>query len=91
MCRDHATQCRDPGGPPDLSGKPEPIMAELHVEKKKKSNTMWIVLGVLLVALIAWMATRGNDVDDARTTQGTTTGALPAATAPIAAPILLNS
>ncbi len=67
-------------------------MAELHVEKKKKSNTMWIVLGVLLVALIAWMATRENDdLDDARTTQGTTTGAVPVMTSPLATPILLNS
>lgn len=66
-------------------------MAELHVERKKKPNTMWIVLGVLLVALIAWMAMRGDDGDEARTTQGTTTGALPVMTAPVAAPILLNS
>lgn len=67
-------------------------MAELHVEKTRKSNTLWVVLGVLLVALIAWMATRGaDDRTDAPTTQGTTTGALPAMTAPVAAPILLNS
>ena len=68
-------------------------MAELHVERKTKSNTMWIVLGVLLLALIAWMATRDNDDagNQAPTTQGATTGALPAMTAPIAVPILLNS
>jgi len=68
-------------------------MAELHVERKRKSNTMWIVLGVLLLALIAWMATRDSGDAGNRTpmTQGATTGALPAMTAPVAMPILLNS
>ncbi len=61
-------------------------MAELHVERKKKSNTLWIVIGILMVALIAWMATRGDDVNRTPTTQGTT-GALPAQT--VAVPFLL--
>ncbi|MBC7563174.1 MAG: hypothetical protein H7305_09685 [Gemmatimonadaceae bacterium] len=54
-------------------------MAELHVEKKRKSNTMWIVIGVIVAALIAWMA-MGNSDDASRTrgaTSGTTTGSLP--------------
>ena len=53
-------------------------MAELHVEKKQKSNTMWVVIGVLVLALIAWLALRPSD-DDVRnrsTVNGTTTGAL---------------
>lgn len=67
-------------------------MAELHVEKKKRSNTLWIVIGVLLIALIAWMATRGDDdLDTAPTTQGTTTGALPVMLAPAAVPLTLNT
>lgn len=54
-------------------------MAELHVEKKRKSNTLWIVIGVALLALLAWAATRDDD-NDGRTTNtpgATTTGALP--------------
>ena len=54
-------------------------MAELHVEKKRKSNTMWIVMGVIVAALIAWIAMRPSD-DASRTrgaTSGTTTGSLP--------------
>ncbi|MES3035414.1 MAG: hypothetical protein V4813_15550 [Gemmatimonadota bacterium] len=62
-------------------------MAELHVERKKRSNTLWIVIGILIVALIAWMATRGDDVNRVPTTEGTTTGALPATT--VAVPFLL--
>ena len=53
-------------------------MAELHVEKKRKSNTMWIVIGVIVAALIAWMAMRPSD-DASRSrgaTSGTTTGSL---------------
>jgi len=53
-------------------------MAELHVEKKQKSNTMWIVIGVIVLALIAWLVMR-PDNDDVRTpgtTSGTTTGSL---------------
>ena len=63
-------------------------MAELHVEKKRSSNTMWIVLGVLLVAVIAWMAMRGNDNrrTESQTTQGATTSALPVTMTPVAAP-----
>ena len=56
-------------------------MAELHVEKKRKSNTMWIVIGIIVAALIAWMAMRPSD-DASRTrgaTSGTTTGSLPVA------------
>lgn len=60
-------------------------MAELHVERKKSSNTMWIVIGILLVALVAWMATRGDDVDRVPTTERPT-GALPATT--VAVPLL---
>ena len=67
-------------------------MAELHVERKKRSNTLWIVVGVLLVALIAWMATRGDDdANRPRTMEGTTTGALPTIMSPAADMILLNT
>ena len=70
-------------------------MAELHVQKKKQSNTLWIVIGVLLVALIAWMATSGDD-DPARpqTIEGTTTGTTgdaPATTAPVASSIFSSN
>ena len=64
-------------------------MAELHVERKKRSNTLWIVIGVLLVSLIAWMGWMGmrdGDVNRIPTTEGTT-GALPATT--VAVPFLL--
>jgi hypothetical protein len=56
-------------------------MAELHIEKKQKSNTMWIVIGVVVVALIAWLALRTSDDGTLRpgTTSGTTTGMLPVA------------
>ena len=66
-------------------------MAELHVEKKRSSNTMWIVLGVLLVALVAWMAMRGNDDNrtESQTTQGATTSALPATMTPVVAPVFM--
>ena len=66
-------------------------MAELHVEKKRSSNTMWIVLGVLLVALVAWMAMRGNDDNrtESQTTQGATTSALPATMTPVTAPVFM--
>ena len=62
-------------------------MAELHVEQKKRSNTMWIVIGVLLVALIAWMATRGDDDVNRVPATERSTSALPAAT--VAVPVLL--
>ena len=70
-------------------------MAELHVQKKKQSTTMWIVIGVLLVALIAWMALSGND-DPTRpqTIEGTTTGTtgdVPAATAPVTSSIISSN
>lgn len=29
-------------------------MAELHIEKKERSNGLWIVLGLLVLALLAW-------------------------------------
>ena len=66
-------------------------MAELHVEKKRSSNTMWIVLGVLLVALVAWMAMRGNDDGrtESQTTKGATTSTLPATMIPVAAPVFM--
>ena len=53
-------------------------MAELHVEKKRKSNTLWIVIGVALLALLAWAATRGNNNENRNTTTpgATTTGSL---------------
>jgi len=68
-------------------------MAELNVQKKKQSTTMWIVIGVLLVALIAWMATSGDD-DPTRpqTIERTTTGTtldVPATTVPVASSIFL--
>jgi len=67
-------------------------MAELHVERKKRSNTLWIVIGVLLVALIAWMATRGDDdMNRPQTLDGSTTGALPAMMSPATDLILLNT
>jgi len=67
-------------------------MAELHVERKKRSNTLWIVIGVLLVALIAWMATRGDDdMNRPQTLDGSTTGALPAMMSPAIDLILLNT
>ena len=62
-------------------------MAELHVERKKSSSTMWIVIGILLVALVAWMAMRGNDTDRVPAATERTTGALPATT--VAVPFLL--
>ncbi|HYW49140.1 MAG TPA: hypothetical protein VE861_00970 [Gemmatimonadaceae bacterium] len=63
-------------------------MAELHVEKKRKSNTLWIVLGVVLIALIAWMASRSDDNENrtpGTTTGTTTTGSLPVTDAAILA------
>ena len=67
-------------------------MAELHVQKKKQSTTLWIVIGVLLVALIAWMATSGDD-DPTRpqTIEGTTTGEVPAQNAPVARSIFSSN
>lgn len=65
-------------------------MAELHVEKKRKSNTMWIVIGVIVAALIAWMAMRPSD-DASRTrgaTSGTTTGSLPVVDATVFAALV---
>ena len=65
-------------------------MAELHVEKKRKSNTMWIVIGVIVAALIAWMAMRPSD-DTSRTrgaTSGTTTGSLPVVDATVFAALV---
>jgi len=71
------------------------MMAELHVQKKKQSTTLWIVIGVLLVALIAWMATSGDD-DPTRpqTIEGTTTGTtrdVPATTVPVASSIFSSN
>ena len=65
-------------------------MAELHVEKKRKSNTMWIVIGVIVAALIAWMAMRPSD-DASRSrgaTSGTTTGSLPVVGAAVLAALV---
>lgn len=65
-------------------------MAELHIERKQKSNTMWIVIGIVVVALIAWLALRPSD--DATmmpgTTNGTTTGALPVVDATVLAALV---
>jgi hypothetical protein len=46
-------------------------MAELNVEKKKKSPIGWIILGVVIVGLIIWIAASDNDGRDrtAQTTQ----------------------
>jgi bacteriorhodopsin len=67
-------------------------MAELHVERKKRSNTLWVVVGVLVVALIAWMAIRGDDdVNRPRTVEGSPTSVLPALSSPAAVLILLNT
>lgn len=43
-------------------------MAELHVEKKKKSPIGWIILGVVIIGLIIWIAASDNDGLD-QTTQ----------------------
>ena len=53
-------------------------MAELHVEKKRKSNTLWIVIGVVLLALLAWAAMRDDNNENRNTTTpgATTTGSL---------------
>ena len=65
-------------------------MAELHVEKKRKSNTMWIVIGVIVAALIAWIAMRpGDDASRSRgATSGTTTGSLPVVDAAVLAALV---
>jgi len=70
-------------------------MAELHVQKKKQSATMWIVIGVLLVVLIAWMATsRDDDPTRPQTIEGTTTGTtgdVPVTTVPVASSIFSSN
>lgn len=50
-------------------------MADLDVVRKKKSPLPWILLGLLLVALVAfliWNNTRDNTVDGAPVTDTTT-------------------
>lgn len=50
-------------------------MAELDVERKKKSMLPWVILGLLLLALVAfliWNNTRDNDVDAAPVTTDST-------------------
>ena len=70
-------------------------MAELHVQKKKQSATMWIVIGVMLVVLIAWMATsRDDDPTRPQTIEGTTTGTtgdVPVTTVPVASSIFSSN
>jgi hypothetical protein len=39
-------------------------MAELNVQKKKKSPIGWIILGVVIIGLIIWIAASDNDVLD---------------------------
>ena len=39
-------------------------MAELNVEKKKKSPIGWIILGIVVIGLIIWFATSNNEVKD---------------------------
>ncbi|HZH74053.1 MAG TPA: hypothetical protein VFD91_16270, partial [Mariniphaga sp.] len=37
-------------------------MAELNVEKRKKSPIGWIILGIVVIGLIVWFAASDNDV-----------------------------
>jgi cytochrome c-type biogenesis protein CcmH/NrfF len=41
-------------------------MAEIHVEAKKKTNTvwLWVVLAVVIVAAIVYFAVRNRKVDN---------------------------
>ena len=70
-------------------------MAELHVQKKKQSTTLWIVIGVLLLALIAWMATsRDDDPTPPQTIDRSTTGTtsnVPATTVPVGSSIFSSN
>lgn len=39
-------------------------MAEIHVQPKKKSPLPWILLGLLILAIIAFFLLRNTDVAD---------------------------
>ncbi|MCU0625534.1 MAG: hypothetical protein MUF21_03480 [Gemmatimonadaceae bacterium] len=60
-------------------------MAEIRIEKKKGTNWLWIILGALLLALLAWwLLGRDTDGDRERVAGGDVTTA-PAVAAPAAA------
>jgi hypothetical protein len=61
--------------------QPEHVMAELHIEKKPKSQLAWLVIAAIVVAVAAWLAQRSSN-DTAPQPQATT-GVLPAWTEPV--------
>ena len=50
-------------------------MAELYVERKRKSPVLWILLAIILLAVIGYLvwANRDKMSNDATTTEQTTT------------------
>lgn len=55
-------------------------MAEINIERKRRSLLPWI-LGLLALALIAFLLMRGRDRDDAEPREGTVVDTTTATTA----------
>jgi len=55
----------------------ELVMAELHIEKKRRSGGLWIAIGLVLAALLAWTVLRPSPADDRSDTVPAATGSMP--------------